>query len=118
MVNGTWGLPLKRRDEIAKLWDGLDPATVFFVWSDTDGDGIADPSEITFRQFPKPGGGFLPDVGLGVQVLPDLSLATTWGIHVAPPPWTRTGRPATTSPRRARWAIRPATRSACPAAGT
>ena len=94
LVNQTWGIPLRHRDEIVKLWHNLDPATVFFVWTDKNGDGIAAPNEITFRQVSAPKGGQpLTDVGLGVQVLPDLSLVTTWGIHIAAPTLDAHGTP-------------------------
>ncbi|MDQ2799081.1 MAG: hypothetical protein M3Y13_05495 [Armatimonadota bacterium] len=94
LVNQTWGIPLRHRAEIVKLWQNLDPATVFFVWTDKNGDRIAEPDEITFRQVPSPKDGqMLKDVGLGVQVEPDLSLITTWGIHVAPPTLDARGTP-------------------------
>lgn len=94
LVNQTWGIPLRHRAEIVKLWQNLDPDTVFFVWTDKNGDGFAEPDEITFRQVLSPKDGrMLKDVGLGVQVLPDLSLITTWGIHVAPPTLDAQGTP-------------------------
>ncbi len=86
LVNQTWGIPLKRRDEIVKLWRNLDPATVMFVWTDRNGDGFAEPDEFRFRQFPsRADGAMLRDVGLGAQVQPDLSFITTWGLRVAAP---------------------------------
>jgi sugar lactone lactonase YvrE len=86
LVNGIWGIPLRHRDAITTLWKNLDPTTVMFVWCDRNGDGIAEPDEIRFRQVPSPRDGRpLHDVGLGAQVLPDLSFVTTWGIHIAPP---------------------------------
>jgi hypothetical protein len=86
MVNSIWGLKLRHRDAIASLWKKYDPATVMYVWTDRNGDQIAEPDEIQFCRIPSPkDGGFLKDVGLGAQILPDLSFVTTWGIHVAPP---------------------------------
>ena len=86
LVNQTWGIPLRQRDEIAKRWQGLDPATVFYVWTDRNGDGFAEPDEVQFRQVPSlKEGQPLKDVGVGVQVLPDLSVVTTWGVRFAPP---------------------------------
>jgi hypothetical protein len=94
LVNGIWGIPLRHRDAIAKLWQGLDPATVMFVWCDKNGDGIAEPDEVRFRQIPSPQDGRpLRDVGLGAQIHPDLSIVTTWGIRIAPPQIDRRGIP-------------------------
>lgn len=86
LVNQTWGLPLRHRDAITALWKGLDPTTVMYVWTDKNNDQIAEPDEIQFRQIPLPTDGMpFKDVGLGAQILPDLSFVTTWGIHIAPP---------------------------------
>ena len=92
LVNSTWGIPLHYRDAIVKKWQDLDPATVLYVWCDRSGDQIAQPDEVEFRQIPSPTDGKpLRDVGVGVQVNPDLSLGTTWGLHVAPPELDATG---------------------------
>jgi hypothetical protein len=94
LINPIWGLPLRHRDAITALWKGLDPATVMYVWTDRNGDQIAEPDEIRFCRIPSPqGGGYLTDIGLGAQVLPDLSFVTTWGIHVAPPELDARGIP-------------------------
>ena len=94
LVDWNNGIPLKNRSEIVKLWADKDPATVMFVWTDLNGDGFAEPDEIQFRQFPSPkDGSLLKDVGLGVQVQPDLSLVTTWGLHVAAPTLDAKGLP-------------------------
>ena len=78
LVNSTWGIPLRYRDAIVKKWQDLDPATVLYVWCDRSGDQIAQPNEVEFRQIPSPTDGKpLRDVGVGVQVNPDLSLGTT-----------------------------------------
>ncbi len=95
LVNQIWGIPLRHRDEITKLWANLDPSTVFFIWTDKNGDQIAEPDEIQFRQIPSPKDGQpLQDAGLGVQVLPDLSLVTTWGARIAAPKIDAHGIPA------------------------
>jgi hypothetical protein len=36
LVNQTWGIPLRDRDKIVKLWGSLDPATVMYVWTDVN----------------------------------------------------------------------------------
>jgi hypothetical protein len=86
LVNGIWGIPLRHRDAIAARWKGLDPSTVMFLWCDKNGDQIAEPDEVEFRQIPSPRDGTpLRDVGLGAQIHPDLSIVTTWGVRIAPP---------------------------------
>jgi len=94
LVNSNWGIPLKHRDEIARLWQNLDPSTVLYVWTDLNGNGFAEPNEIQFRQVPSPKNGkMLRDVGLGAQVQPDLSFITIWGLHVAAPTLDTNGLP-------------------------
>ena len=94
LVNPNWGISLRNRDAIVKKWEGLDPSTVFYIWCDLNGDGIAQPDEVEFTQVPSPTGGTpLKDVGVGVQVNSDLSLTTTWGVHIGPPTLDRIGIP-------------------------
>jgi sugar lactone lactonase YvrE len=94
LVNQIWGIPLRNRDAIVQKWQNLDPTTVFYVWCDRNGDGIAQPDEVQFVVVPSPKDGKpLHDVGVGVQVNRDLSLTTTWGVHVAPPILDRMGLP-------------------------
>ncbi len=86
LVHKLWGIKLRNRDAIVSQWRDLDPATVMYVWCDKNGDHIAQPDEVAFRQIPAPKDGQpLTDAGLGAQILSDLSFVTTWGIHVAAP---------------------------------
>ena len=95
LVHNLWGIKLRNRDAITALWKDLDPATVMYVWCDKNGDHIAQPDEVTFRQIASPKDGQpLKDVGLGAQVLSDLSFVTTWGLHVAAPAISSNGVPA------------------------
>ena len=115
LVNGIWGIPLRHRDEIAALWKDLDPATVMFVWCDKNGDHIADPDEIQFRQIPSPADGKpLHDVGLGAQILPDLSIVTTWGIQIPAPKIDSRGILPTISTVSPSSATEPFLRNVCP----
>ena len=94
LVNQTWGVALKNRDAIAAQWKNLDPATVFYVWTDTNGDHFAQPNEVQFRQIPSPKDGRpLKDVGVAVQIMPDLSLSTIWGVRIAAPTIGKDGIP-------------------------
>jgi hypothetical protein len=95
LVNSTWGIPLRYRDSIVRKWQGLDPATVLYVWCDRSGDQIAQPDEVKFRQVLSPRDGKpLQDIGVGVQVNPDLSLVTTWGLQIPPPELDGKGLPS------------------------
>jgi len=86
LVHSLWGIKLRNRDAIVSQWKNLDPATVMYIWCDKNGDHIAQPDEVAFRQIPSPKDGKpLNDAGLGAQILGDLSFVTTWGIHVAAP---------------------------------
>jgi hypothetical protein len=94
LVHPLWGIKLRNRDAIVSQWKNLDPATVMYVWCDKNGDHIAQPEEIAFRQIRSPKDGKpLTDVGLGAQILSDLSFVTTWGIHVAAPTIDPKGAP-------------------------
>ena len=94
LVHNLWGIKLRNRDAITAQWKDLDPSTVMYVWCDKNGDHIAQPEEVTFRQVPSPKDGKpLTDVGLGAQVLSDLSFVTTWGIHIASPTISPEGVP-------------------------
>lgn len=94
LVHSLWGIKLRNREAIAAQWRDLDPATVMYVWCDQNGDHIAQPEEVTFRRVVSPKDGkVLHDVGLGAQILSDLSFVTTWGIHVAAPVIQSSGVP-------------------------
>jgi hypothetical protein len=94
LVHNLWGIKLRNRDAITAQWKDLDPSTVVYVWCDKNGDHIAQPEEVTFRQVPSPKDGKpLTDVGLGAQVLSGLSFVTTWGIHIASPTISPEGVP-------------------------
>lgn len=87
LLNGIWGWPTKNRDAILKLWQGKDPGQVLFVWSDRNGDGVAQPEEIQWvaeDHSATPGQG-VGGIGLEPLVNPDLSFTTAYGLYVPPP---------------------------------
>jgi hypothetical protein len=94
LIHNLWGIKLRNREAITSLWKDLDPSTVIYVWCDKNGDHIAEPEEVSFRQVPSPKDGKpLADAGLGAQILGDLSFQTTWGIRVAAPSLDSRGTP-------------------------
>jgi hypothetical protein len=87
LVNGIWGWRMKNRDAIAKLWSKHNPRDVLFVWSDTNGDGVAQVEEIQWvvedhSSSPQIAIG---SIGLMPLIHPDLSFTTAFGVRVPAP---------------------------------
>jgi hypothetical protein len=96
LVNVIWGWRMKNRDAITKLWAKYNPRDVLFVWSDTNGDGVAQVEEIQWvvedhSLSPQTGIG---GIGLMPLVHPDLSFTTAFGIRVPAPKFDERGVPA------------------------
>jgi len=95
LVNNVWGWRMKNRETIAKLWAKHNPRDVLFVWSDTNGDGIAQPDEIRWvaEDHSTSPQVTIGSVGLMPLVHPDLSFTTAFGIHVPAPTFDARGVP-------------------------
>ena len=95
LVNHIWGWPMKHRDEITRLWAGQKPEDVLFVWSDRNGDGIAQPDEIRWVAEPAPDSPARGIGGPGLEPIfqDDLSFTTAYGTHVPAPTFDDHGVP-------------------------
>lgn len=95
MNHHLWGWNWKHRDAINALWNGRDPARILFVWSDANGDQVAQPEEIQWvestRQ-PMPGDS-IGNIGLMPLVHDDLSVTTSYGTRLGAPAINAQGVP-------------------------
>ena len=104
LVNGVWGWPMTHKEDIVKLWEGKKPADVLFVWSDSDGDNIAQPGEIQWIA-ESHGSSLNHEIGgIGLEALvhPDLSFTTAYGTRVPPPKIDSRGVPRYDLDRRSK----------------
>jgi hypothetical protein len=87
LVNSIWGWRMKHRDAISKLWSGHNPRDVLFVWSDANGDGVAQPEEIQWVAEDHSSSRELRIGGIGLMPLvhDDLSFTTAFGTRVPAP---------------------------------
>jgi hypothetical protein len=95
LVHRVWGWPMKHRDAIVKLWEGHQPEQVLFVWSDEDGDSVAERAEIRWvaEDHSASPGHEIGGIGLEALIHPDLSFTTAYGTHVPPPRIDQRGVP-------------------------
>jgi len=95
LVNGLWGWRIKNRDDIVKLWEGPKPDNVLFVWSDSNGDGVAQTDEIQWVAEDNAIKDRHYSGGLGLEPLvhADMSFTTTFGTHVPSPKVDSRGTP-------------------------
>ncbi|QEH32050.1 NHL repeat protein [Aquisphaera giovannonii] len=90
-----WGWAMTHRDAINRLWEGKDPARVFFAWCDDNDDHVAQPGEVRWAETTRKDGRGEPyaEVGLMPLIYPDLSVTTSHGTRLAPPTISAKGVP-------------------------
>ena len=95
LVNGIWGWRFKNQDEIVALWKDKDPARIFFIWSDRNGDHEAQANEFRFVETTRVDdrGEPLREIGLAPLIHDDLSITTSYGTRIAPPRIDERGTP-------------------------
>lgn len=95
LVNDVWGWRFKNQDEIVALWRDKDPARIFFIWSDRNGDHEAQANEFRFVETTRVDdrGEPLRDIGLMPLIHDDLSITTSYGTKIAPPRIDERGTP-------------------------
>ncbi|QJW98931.1 hypothetical protein [Frigoriglobus tundricola] len=95
LVNDIWGWRMKNREAIVKLWAAHNPRDVLFVWSDTNGDGVAQADEIRWvaEDHSAAPRADIGGIGLMPLVHPDLSFTTAFGTRVAAPTLDARGVP-------------------------
>jgi hypothetical protein len=87
LVNRVWGWSMKHKDAIVQFWKDQKPHEVLFVWSDRNGDNVAQPDEIDWVAEDHSTSPSHNIGGLGLETLvhPDLSFTTAYGTRVAAP---------------------------------
>jgi hypothetical protein len=95
LVNDIWGWKMKNRDAVVKLWARHNPRDVLFVWSDGNGDGVAQPDEIRWvaEDHSAAPQADIGGIGLMPLVHPDLSFTTAFGTRVPAPTFDDRGVP-------------------------